>query len=314
MPCQVFTFARVPDDHARKLVYEEIFRGKSRFGMWDQEKSLKDDYYGPNAFLLRICQGDWIVHVNCPEYGKCVAVNATGEYAFDSGLRCSWGTDFCNFIPVDCESAIEFDRNDPNILPTVNLAPMRRGQRILAVDDFIQSINNLKANRFDQEIETKSIIHLREKIRTEMLPQLTERIQQMNRSKEFERFLYRIFERMPNTLAIQNGFGWKSDHGADLIVDFQVPVIEIKLKTRIVVQAKSFTGEHYDTKAVDQLVEAVGKFQADAGLLITTGRKTENLESYMLKMAEQTGKSLDLIAGPDVARFVLRYAPDLLVG
>lgn len=315
MQPQVFAFAKIDDNEAREQVYAEIKNGKSRFGMWDQEVSLREQYHGRNGFLLRIQPGDWIVHVNSPHYGRCVAVQAIGEYDFDEGLDCDWGTDFRNFIPVDPETIVEFDRNDPNVLPSVNLAPMKRGQRVLQVEDFLRSLENLRASKHDGDSgDSRGVIHLREKIKEEMLPRITELIHQMNRSKDFERFLHRIFESMPNVESIQNGFGWRTDHGADLIVSFQNPLIGVSLTSRLVVQAKSYEGHHYDLNAIDQLVEGIEKYNADGGLLITTAHKTEHLEDYVRQKVEETGKVIDVIAGSDVARFVIRYAPDMLVG
>ncbi|HKZ40956.1 MAG TPA: restriction endonuclease [Candidatus Hodarchaeales archaeon] len=315
MNTQVFAFAKIDDDDARKKVYEEIKRGRSRFGMWDQEVSLNEQYHGKNGFLLRIQKGDWIVHVNSPHYGRCVAVRAVGEYDFDEGIECSWGRDFCNFIPVDTSSFVEFDRTDPNIIPSVNLAPMRRGQRVLQAEDFLRSLDNLRSKKFSEEkIELRGLLHLREKVQEELLPRITELIHQMNKSKEFERFLHSIFKRMPNTVSIQNGFGWRTDHGADLIVEFQNPIIGVNLTSKLVVQAKSYEGGHYELNAVDQIVEAIKQYQADGGLLITTAHKTEQLEDYLRKTSDETGKAIDLIAGVDVARFVIRYAPEMLVG
>ena len=103
MAGQVFAFARVEDDNARRLVYEEIEQGRSRFGMWDQAKSLKEEYFGRNRQLLEIRKDDWIVHVNMPESGKCVAVQAAGDYQYDNGLVCSWGRDFNNVWKQDVE-------------------------------------------------------------------------------------------------------------------------------------------------------------------------------------------------------------------
>ncbi len=319
MPPQVFAFAKINEDAARLLVYEEIKKGKSRFGMWEQEVSLQEKYHGRNDILRRIRPGDWIVHVNSPQYGHCVAVQATGEYGFDEGLECETGRDsgrdFANFIPVDPKTIVEFDRNDPNILPSVNLAPMRRAQRVLQVDDFLRSLENLRASKHNGDSsDSRGVIHLREKIKEEMLPRITELIHQMNRSKEFERFLHRIFESMPNVESIPNGFGWGTDHGADLIVTFQNPLIGVNLTSRFVVQAKSYEGDHNDLNAVDQLVEGIRKYNADGGLLITTAQKTERLEDYVRRKVEENGKVIDVIAGADVARFVIRYAPDMLVG
>ena len=314
MSLQVFAFAKVPSE-VRPSLYNAIREGKSRFGMWDQEVSLQEQTHGANGFLLDIRSGDWIVHVNLPEYGRCVAVQVTGEYGFDGGLSCSWGHDFCNYLPVDPSTITEFSRNDPNVLPSVNLKPMRRGQRVRKVDDFLASLENLRHSRYDSHATgAKGVIHLRERVNQEILPRLTRAIQEMNKGKEFEKFLHEVFRQMPHTVSIKNGFGWRTDHGADLIVDFQNPVAGVTLNTRLVVQAKSFTGDHHDLHAVDQIVEGMEKYKADGGLLITTGNATEALEAYVLSQSEATGRTIDLIAGAEVGRFVMRHAPHLLIG
>jgi hypothetical protein len=314
MKNQVYAFAKIDDKDAREKVYAEIKNGKSRFGMWEQSDSLHEKWYGKNAFLLRVKEGDWIVHVNMPSYGKCVAVKTVGEYAFDEGVQCSWGSDFNNFIPVDPKTIIEFKRNNPNILPSVNLAPRKRAQRVLKVSDFLTSIENLKEGKYNStKKQDKSIIHLQEKV-TKLLPQITGHIQEMNKSKEFERFLHRIFSGMPNTVSIQNGFGWRTDNGADLLVEFDNPIIGINVTTKLVVQAKSYSGKHFDTNAIDQIVERIKEYNADAGLLITTANETEVLEEYLGKKTEEIGKTIDVIAGNEVTKFVLRYAPELLIG
>jgi len=161
--------------------------------------------------------------------------------------------------------------------------------------------------------EDKIIIQLQEKT-SKLLSEITKHIHEMNRSKEFERFLHRIFSNMPNTISVLNGFGWRTDNGADLLVEFENPVIGINITTKVVVQAKSYTGKNIDTKAIDQIIEGINKYNADAGLLITTATETEELEEYLRKKVEETGKSIDVIAGDNVARFVLRYAPELLIG
>jgi len=314
MKTQVFAFAKIEDKDARQKVYQEIKNGKSRFGMWSQKESLKEERYNKNAILLRIKKGDWIVHVNMPKYGKCVAAQTIGEYDFDAGVECKWGYDFKNFIPIDKETIIEFDRNDPNILSSVNLAPRRRAQRILQVSDFIESIDNLKKGVYsDIAKRDRAVTHLQQKV-SKILPDITAQIQRMNKSKEFERFLMRIFENLPNTVSIQNGFGWRSDHGADLIVEFQNPIASINLTTKIIVQAKSYVGNHIETSGVDQIVAGINQYNADGGLLISTAKATEELENYIVNKSEENDKTIDLIAGDDVAKFVLRYAPELLIG
>lgn len=315
MATQVYAFAKVSDENERMMVYQAIKEGKSRFGMWDQNESLRTKHYGKNSFLLRIKKGDWIVHVNSPTNGMCVAVQTTGVYQYDEGLDFPRGRDFHNFIPVDKETIVEFSRNDNNIIPSVNLSPMRRGQRISQVQDFLASLENLKHNRIpNQHDDSRGIIHLKEKIGSGLLPQITKLIHEMNKSKEFERFLHRIFNAMPNTDSVKNGFGWRTDHGADLIVDFQNPIIGINLKSKLVIQAKSYEGNHFDLNAVDQIVQGIEIYKANGGLIITTANSTQELEDYILRKEDEIGKPIDLIAGSDVAKFVIRYAPELLVG
>ncbi len=311
---QVFAFAQVPDFNARSKVSAEIRNGKSRFGMWEQKVSLRDRRFGPNMQLLSIDPGDWVVHVNSPEYGQCTAVKATGEYSFDGGIECSWGTDYRNYIPVDPSSLIQFNRNDPNIVPSVNLRPMKRIQRILQVADFIKSIENLKTNRFgDLKCELRGVLHLQESMKEEMLPRITKQIHRMNRSKDFELFLNQIFNNMPGFSSRPNGFGWRSDNGADLLVEFS-PIAGVAFVQKLVVQAKSYDGDHWETKAVDQIINGIGEYGAVGGILITTANSTETLENYIREKSDSLEKAIGLIAGSDVARFVIRHAPEVLTG
>ena len=312
MKPQVFAFAKINNEVARKKVYDCIKLGKSRFGMWDQKVSLKENYHGGNRFLLQVKPGDWIVHVNSPQYGHCVAAQATGTYGFDEGILCPWGIDFRNYIPVAPETIVEFKRNDRNVAPSVNLSPMRRGQRVLQVEDFLRSLENLKNHTVVDYIELRSVTHLRERFNEELLPRVTKYIHNLNRGKDFERFLHQIFEKMPNVLSIQNGFGWRSDHGADLIVEFQNPIVGITLSSKLIVQAKSYCGDHADLFAIDQIVEGIFKYKGHGGLLVTTGKRTEQLENYAINKSREISMPIDIIAGSEVASFVMRYGLDLL--
>jgi hypothetical protein len=287
-------------------------KGRSRFGIWNQAKSLREEYYGPNRLLLEIHKGDWIVHINMPEYGKCVAVRAADEYQFDPGIKCSWGTDFNNLILNDPGTIVKFDRRDINVLPSVNLSPRRRIERVYQVADFLESLNNLKQKKFraDSE-ESSSSIHLKNRL-SKLLPEITAAIHEMNKSKEFERFLHKIFSSLPNTKSTPNGFGWKTDNGADLLVEFWNPILGIDFTNKLVVQAKSYKGDYFDLNAIDQIVEGITKFEADGGLLITTANKTQLLEDYIQKKSEELKKPIYLIAGTEVAEFVLKHAPEML--
>lgn len=310
---KVFAFAQVPDRDERHEVYNEIKKGFSRFGTWDQKKSLTEEPFPKHNSLLQIKPGDWIVHVNSPEWGQCTVAKVISEYAYDEGIDCSWGKDFNNYFEVDVDSIIKFDRNNPNILPSVNLKPRRRLQRVHQTEDFFQSIENYKAGKYSEvQSSERSVTHLKEKV-SGILSDITRKIHEMNKGKEFENFLHQVFNKIPNTVSVQNGFGWKTDHGADLIVEFDNPIIGVNVSTKLIVQAKSYEGQHFDKKAVDQIVEGIKKYDGDAGLLITTAGETEEIEKYITEKAEEIDKTIDIIAGENVARFVLRYAPDLVL-
>lgn len=315
MSQKVFAFAKIDDKNARSKVYEDISKGKSRFGMWNQKVSLHQQFHGANSFLLKIKPGDWIVHVNSPQYGRCVAVQAQGGYDFDDGIKCTWGIDFCNYVPVNEESIVEFDRNDERVLPSVNLRPMRRGQQVKQVSDFLQTLENLKQEKSEaSNSELRGVIHLRAKFDTELLPKVSRYIHELNRSKELERFLHLVFDSMPNVESTLNGFGWRTDHGADLIVEFHNPLSGVSLSSKLIVQVKSYSGQHTELSAIDQIAIGIKKYSGNGGLLITTGEATEQLEEYAREVGGRIGMPIDIIAGSEVARFVLRHAPNLLIG
>lgn len=313
----VWAFAKQGDQDSARQIFESITEGQSRFG-WSQEDrhNLMEEWtewHSRQMFLRRIKPGDWIVHVNCPVWGRCVAVPVIGEYQFDAGIRCTWGTDYRHFIPVDGSQRIEFDRRDPNVLPTVNLNPRQRYHSVRAVDDFLRSIENLKKGSVElQDEDTRELYHLRENTES-LLPTLTSLIQSTHRGKNLERLLGKVFKQVPYEIDVEfNGFGWGTDYGADLIVTVPISIGNLELENRIVVQVKSYVDKHYDLSAIDQIKQAIVKYEAVAGMIITTAEKTEQLETAISEAAEQVGRPIDLLAGDDVARFVLQHGHDII--
>lgn len=312
----VYALAQVTNQDAREKVYEELQQGIARFGNWDQTKSLKDEWYGAHQALLRVKPGDWIVYVNMPSYGQCTTARVVNDYKWDDGISVNYGNgnDFGNHFNIDKETLLTFNRRDNNVVPSVNLEPRRRIQRVHQKQDFFTSLSNLKLNKHkDIEANDRSVIHIQEKANA-LLEPFTILIQQMNKSKELERLLHRVFEQIPNTTAVLNGFGWKSDFGADLLVEFQSPINSINITKKIVVQVKSYENKISDFNAIDQIIIGISKYEADGGLLFTTAEMTETLENYIVEKAEEHKTNIDVIAGTDVVRFILRYAPDILLG
>ena len=86
--------------------------------------------------------------------------------------------------------------------------------------------------------------------------------------------------------------------------------LSVAFEKRIVVQIKSYTGEHYDAGAVEQIERAIKEFDAHAGMIITTATRTDELEEKIAEKAQEMGIPIELIAGEDVAKFVLKYDKD----
>jgi hypothetical protein len=309
----VWAFSKVDDSTNRSLVFESIRNGKSRFG-WSQrdEHNLLleqwSDWHSKQQFLLEIQPNDWIVHINTPEWGQCTAVKVVGTYEFDEGVKSTHGTDFRHSIPVDSTTICVFSRRNDNVLPSVNLRPRSRYHRVYEEQDFHQSITNLRNNSVDLSRESKGEFYLKEKTKA-YLSEITSSIQQMNKSRDLELYLAKVFRKVEGVVDVKdNGSGWGTDHGADLIVTFK----NLNFETKVVVQVKSFEGSHYSLEAVSQIEEAIKVYEANAGIIITTALSTESLEASVQSLSDKIGKQIDLMAGEDVARFVLKYAPEMV--
>jgi len=315
----IWAFNKVDDADERQLIYQSIKSGKSRFG-WSQKDEhnlkLKDnwtDWHSKQLFLLQVQPGDWIVHINTPTYGRCIAAQVLTEYDFDDGLQCSLKVDFRHHFNVDKETVIEFDRNDQNILPSVNLKPRQRYHRIYAVEDFLKSIENLKTNAVElNDGESKEDFHLKEKT-DKYLSEISSLIHEMHKSKNLERFLAKVFRKIPGVIDVnENGFGWGTDYGADLIITMSSSMGNLEFENKIIVQVKSFEGTHHDLEAVDQVKTGIKQYEGTAGMIITTANKSEKLENKILEASNDLGVPIDLLASDDVAKFVIKHAPELL--
>jgi hypothetical protein len=165
-----------------------------------------------------------------------------------------------------------------------------------------------------QEVSEK--FHLEQET-SDILEEFTKRVQANNPGKRLEHFMAEIFRNIPSVTDVkENGSGWGTDYGADLIVSYRAGVIsELESEQTLVVQIKSYEGEHWNTEAVDQLKTAIGQFGASMGLIITTGKRTEALEKAFDKLANEIKDTpVYLLAGSEVAKFIMKYGMDVLLG
>lgn len=333
---QVWVF-NAPDENAVDFIFSSISEGVSRFGWsyiptaditkleekdWSEMTEDETICYKAGRFLQEIDIGDWIVHINVPEYGKCTAGIVNRKYEFDRngnkmGREYTKSGDYRHTIGLEKETIITFDRNDENVLPYISRRLKLQGKhwQIYDVDDFTKSIENLKQNLVQtSENVTHGIYHLRQDIMGKM-GEVTAAIQRHHPGKKLEEFFAFIFENVPNVKEVKiNGSGWGTDFGADLIVTYNagLPIVGLEKTEVLVVQIKSFTGEHHSIEAVDQIKTAIDKYEADSGMIISTAKASEGLLKEIERACKTIDKKILLLSGPDVASFALKYGSNVL--
>ena len=321
---RVWAFNKPDTEEKVRLLYESVGEGKSRFG-WssknnhnlkiDQENNWKNNWteeHPRQLFLLSIKPGHWIVHIHMPSDGKCVAARVVSEYGFDEGINTSDGQDFRHFFQIDVESIVEFERSSKKVHSAVNLTPMQRYHQVYAVEEFMESIEAIKDDKeikIEGSRERHDLLNESDKI-LEQIPCL---IHRTHRGKKLESFLAEVIRKIPGVSDVkENGSSGRTEHGADLIVTTSMSVGRLEIKNTIVVQVKSYRGDVSDTKAVDQIKRAIDHYKASAGMIITTGERTETLGNAVANAGKELGCYIDLLAGKELAQFVIRYAPDQL--
>lgn len=321
---RVWAFNKPDTEENVRLLYESVKNGKSRFGWSSEERhNLKIDRennwennwtkeHGRALFLLKIKPGNWIVHINMPSYGRCAAARVVSEYDFDEGINTSDGQDFRHFFRVD--SIVEFERNSKKIHTAVNLEPRQRYHEVSSAKEFKRSI---KAIKDDEEIEIEGSRERHDLLNEtdEVLEEISRLIHRTHRGKKLESFLAEVYRKIPGVSDVrENGSsGRKGDHGADLIVTTKTSVGNLEIKNMIVVQVKSYKGDVLDTKAVEQIEKALDHYkEANAGVIITTGKRTETLENAVAKARDKLRCDIDLLTGKELAQFVIHNAADQL--
>lgn len=297
---------------------------------WNQMNSDQVECWKHAHRLLDFKKGDWILHINVPKYGMVTAARIISEYVYDNSLP-TGQNDGRHCFKV--ENVITFDRNDPRVHNYLSARLKLQGGlwRIYCVDKFETSLSELWPDKFgkneaglqiEKNIKTNENIYLVRET-NEIMKQLTTTIQQNNPGKKLEYFLAEVFKQMPDVIDVKvNGSKWGTDYGADLIITYRDSFISkfgIADEKKMVVQVKSFEGEHKDTKAVEQLKTAIEHFDATMGIIMTTGERTEDLENAFNQLVNELAKTQKLIpvyllAGSEVTQFILQNGMEVLTG
>ena len=320
-----------PNEESKEFVTKSLKEnGISRFGWswydsanllklneksWDEMNKDEIMTWKKASFLLEIEPGDWVVHINVPYWGACIAAKVTSEYFFEE--KENEIADFRHCLNIDKKSVIQFDRNDEEIHPLISRKLKLRGKywRIYDEKEFFSSIENVKkGNKITKEGDSVGIHYLKNEIKP-LFEELTIKIHKTHPEKKLEYLLCNIFKNIPNvTNAYVNGSGWGTDFGADIVVKYNagLKILNLQREETLVVQVKSYEGVHYDTNSVDQIKMAMEKFNANYGLIITTAQKSDELEKAIEKLSLKIDRPVGLLAGEDVAKFLLKYENGIL--
>lgn len=277
---------------------------------WDSLSDEEKDCY--QVFLLDLKAGDYVVYINVPEWGKCTVAKITGEYQWKYE-----DSDFNHRFPVDPSSVYTFDRNDASVHPALRSRLKLQGRwwRIYLKDEFSELIEVLEKG-FKPSVRTReaNLRFLSNEIQPFLL-NITQRIHHTHPNYDFECLVAEVFKNIPGVIDVKRQ-GGAGDHGADVLVTFDggLPIPGLEKQSVLVVQVKSYEGDHWDTRAVKDIKRAFEHYpEASMGLIISTANSiTTAVEEALDKLREESGKPVSLLVGPDVAAFLLRYGAKLL--
>ncbi|TXN33417.1 restriction endonuclease [Methylobacterium sp. WL30] len=259
------------------------------------------------AFLLGLEPGDWVIYINVPSYGRCTMAQVNKAYYWKHTAP-----DFNHRFGVDPTTVREFDRNDASVQPALKARLVLQGRwwRIYMQEEFEFLRAALVSGLAPQPRSQATSAALLGRQIEPLLIDITRRIQHTHPNYDLEVLLEQVFKLMPGVRRVtrQGGAG---DHGADLIVEYEsgLPIPSLQSQHTCVVQVKSYTGTHWDLQAVKDIERAFIHYPiADMGLIISTADSaTEAFDAEIQKLRRETGKRVELLIGPDVARMILRF-------
>jgi hypothetical protein len=264
------------------------------------------------SFLLDFKKGDWVIYVNVPEFGQCTIAQVIGPYYWKV-----LGDDFNHCFSVDPKSVHSFDRNSDIVHPALStrLKLQRRWWHIYAEDEFKALLLNIDAGVVPKKRTPSLVAALLGHEIEPLLEKITTRVQRTHPNFGLEELLEIVFKSIPGVQKVDRKRG-KDDHGADLIVEFEggLPHPVFQTQHKCLVQAKSYEGKQWETRAVEDIRRAFVKYPAaDMGLIVSTATSsTKVLEAAIEELRRNSGKRVELLIGADVARFLLRFGGAVL--
>lgn len=277
---------------------------------WDDLSKNEQNCY--QGFLLDLKAGDYVAYINIPEWGKCTVAKVNGPYTWRYEDE-----DFNHRFPVDPDSIRVFDRNDKHVHPALSarLKLQRRWWRIYLEKEFSDLLASLDIGDIAKARTPEDNLRFLSDEIQPLLVKITEHIHHTHPNYDFEKLMAEVFKEVPGVVDVELK-GGAGDHGADLLVTYKhgLPIPGLEQDQVLVVQVKSYEGEHWDTQAAKDIRRAFEHYpQAEMGLIVSTASSsTEQLDSALQKLVEESKKPVALLVGSDVSAFILRYGAKLL--
>ena len=255
---------------------------------WDTLTREEQDCY--QGFLLDLKENDYVVYINVPEWGKCTLARVTDSYfwSFDDN-------DFNHRFPVNPESIFVFDRNDAIVHPSLSRRLKLQGRywRIYTHEEFDSLVKALKERKEGKQRTSETNLALLKQEIQPALEEITKKIQHTHPNFDLEELFEETFKKIPGVQKVTRHRG-RGDHGADLTVVFEsgIPIPGLQQQHTCLVQVKSFEGEHWNTRAVDDIRKAFGHYpQADMGLIVSTATaSSEELDNALNELQKENRK------------------------
>ena len=275
-----------------------------------------ENCYNKAVWLRNINIGDWVAYINIPTFGKVTIAQVVSGYYYEENLdNLVNGGHYAKYegrhcFKIDPSTIHTFDRN-ASIVPSPlsrNFKNMGNHWRIKSENDFVELINRLTKG-VDQETQAK--LDKMGSNKHSFFNNTIKELQKCYPRKELESLLEETFQNIPNVTNVKNnGSGWGTDFGADLIVTYRdgISAINMVEEKTLVVQVASFTGEFETSFKVDQIKTAINKFNADMGLIATTSTSVSSkVIDEINNLSEELNKPISILYGTEFIQFVLSY-------
>ena len=307
----------------------DLYRIKKAIDHQGWQALHPDDQHRFQHYLLGLKEEDWVVYVNLPEWGRCMAARITEPYYWDQANH----PDCNHCLSVDPTTVIEFDRNDADVHPAISARLKLQGRqwRIWIPNEFLNSIAALKGQQTAALSEQASSgpvesTELEHGSRTQnrkrgvvdglghwlaaidgQLNDITQQLQHAHPNYDLEKLLEEAFRRVPGVVKVERK-GGRGDHGADLIVTSRSGLVAALERTEVcVVQVKSYRGTHDNSGAVNDIERAFDHYpEATQGLIVSTADASgPNFDKALEELEGKTEKPVGVMMGKDVGLFVL---------